>query len=199
MSTRGGRQSRVHAGLSDEQLVERVFGRGVLRQLAFSVLANRYRDAVVRRCRYRLGNLDDAQDVAQEVLLRVYRGLENFRGQASFRTWLSAIVENECLSSASRRGRHVLSDHLRSLIELHEAQGRSAQRHDPALAASMRKALSGVAEPGRQVLYLRFYQERPLVEIADVLGISLSAAKMRLYRGLEQLRVCYRGELDALS
>ena len=199
MSTRGERLSQVHTGLSDEQLVERVRGRGVAGRLAFSVLADRYREAVVRRCRFRLGNPDDAQDVAQEVLLRVYRGLESFRGQASFRSWLSAIVENECLTYAARRRRHVLSDHLRSLIELHEVQVRAAGKPDEALAVSVRRALSGVAEPGRQVLYLRFYQERSLVEIADVLEISLSAAKMRLYRGLQQLSVCYQRQRDAVS
>ena len=199
MDTRRRGLGNIHAGLSDEQLVERVRGRGAAGQLAFSVLADSYRAAVVRRCRYRLGNLDDAQDVAQEVFLRVYRGLESFRGQASFRTWLGAIVENECLSFAARRGRHVLSDHLRSLIELHEAQERSAETPDVVVAASMRKALSRVPEPGRQVLYLRFYRECPLVEIAEVLGISLSAAKMRLYRGLEQLRVRYGRELEPVS
>ena len=197
MSTRWARPARVYAGWSDERLVAQARRPGVAGQLAFSVLADRYREAVVRRCRYRLGNLDDAQDVAQEVLLRAYRGLDRFQGQASFRTWLSAIVENECATFAVRRGRHVLTDHLRSLIELHEAQGRSASSPDPALAGSVRKALAAVGEPGRQVLYLRFYQERSLAEIAEVLEISLSAAKMRLYRGLEQLRVCYRRELGA--
>lgn len=198
MSTVGERLSHVDTAPSDEQLVERVRGRGVAGRLAFSVLADRYREAVVRRCRFRLGNPDDAQDVAQEVLLRVYRGLESFRGQASFRSWLSAIVENECLSYVRRRNRHVLSEHVRSLIELHEAQVHGAARHDEALVATLPKALAVLPEPGRQVIYLRFYKEYSLAEIADVLGITLSAVKMRLYRGLEQLRVWYCRELDAV-
>ena len=198
MSTRCAGSGRSHAGLSDEQLVERARGRGVAGQLAFSVLAERYREVVVRRCRHRLGNAHDAQDVAQEVLLRVYRSLGGFRSQASFRTWLLVIVENECLTHARRRQRHVLSEHLRGLIELHEAQVRSAVRTDEALAAAMPKALRGLPEPGRQVVYMRFYQERSLAEIADVLGISLSAVKMRLYRGLDQLREWYCREFDTV-
>jgi len=191
MSRTWARPHPSYAGLSDDQLVGRVRLRGVAGQLAFSALVDRYREAIVRRCRHRLGNVHDAQDVAQEVLLRVYRGLDNFLGQASFRTWLFAIVENECLTYARRRNRHVLSGHLRSLIELHEAQMRTTTRPDEGLAATVPKALASLPEPGRQVLYLRFYEERSLAEIADMLDISLSAAKMRLYRGLEQLRVCY--------
>jgi len=191
MSKTWARPDRSYAGLSDDQLVRRVGVRGVAGQLAFSALVERYREAIIRRCRHRLGNIHDAQDVSQEVLLRVYRGLDNFRGQASFRTWLSAIVENECLTYARRRNRHVLSGHLRRLIELHEAQMRTTSRPYEGLAATVPRALASVPEPGRQVLYLRFYEERSLAEIADILDISLSAAKMRLYRGLEQLRVCY--------
>ncbi len=198
MSTTGTRLARSYTRLTDHQLVARVRGGGLAGQLAFSVLADRYRAAIVRRCRQQLGNVHDAQDVAQEVLLRVYRGLYSFRGQASFRTWLSAIVENECLSYVRRRNRHVLSEHVRSLIELHEAQVHGAARHDEALVATLPKALAVLPEAARQVIYLRFYKEYSLAEIADVLGITLSAVKMRLYRGLEQLRVWYCRELDAV-
>ncbi len=73
---------------------------------------------------------------------------------------------------------------------------RTPDRPDETLAATVSDALAGIAEPGRQVLYLRFYEDCSLAEIAHRLDISLSAAKMRLYRGLEQLRDWYRRERD---
>ncbi len=96
MNTKWAPRGPNRMGLSDEELVERVRRRGVAGRLAFEALADRYSAAITRRCRYRLGNVHDAEDVTQEVLVRIYRGLGNYRGQASFRTWLFAIVENEC-------------------------------------------------------------------------------------------------------
>ena len=65
-------------------------------------------------------NRHDAEDALQETLLRAYRGLDRFRGQASVLTWLTTIADNQCASLARRRARQVVGEHLQQSIRLHE-------------------------------------------------------------------------------
>ena len=159
---------------------------------AASILLNRYRADVLRRCHHWLGNQQDAEDGVQETLLRAYRALPGFKGDASFRTWLFAIADNNCHRLAARRSRHVISDHLRGMMELHEElrQHPQAAAGNP-LAESTRLVLDRLPAPAREILVLRFFQDFSLEEIAQTLGIGLSATKMRLYRSLEQFKDRY--------
>ncbi len=174
--------------LDDANLVARGQTRDAAAILAFSVLVERHRGSLLRRCQACLGNRHDAEDALQETLLRAYCGLGGFRGESSVRTWLIAIADNQCYSLAQRRARHIIGEHLRGLIELHERQ-RAPVAGDDRLPG-LQRALAAVPRRDREILHLRFFQDRALEEIAGILGIGLSAAKMRLYRAIERLGYC---------
>ncbi len=170
--------------LDDKKLVGRVQTGDTAARLALTVLIERYRAPLLRRCEARLRNRQDAEDAVQETLLRAFRGLGGFRGEASVSTWLTAIADNQCASLARRRARHVMGEHLRQLILLHEEVRQPGYESGDDRSLCVRRTLARAPRRDRDVLFMRFFQELTLEEIAGSLGIGLSTAKMRLYRAL---------------
>lgn len=156
---------------------------------ACAMLFKRYENALFHRCKYRLGNTQDAEDAVQETLCRAFKAIEQFEGKSSFRTWLYAIADNQCSTLASRRMRHVLSEHVSALIEIHERTSRYQQEFED--TAQVNQVLNGMPAKSMQILKMRYYTELSLEDIAHSLGIGLSAAKMRLYRAQDAFKQHY--------
>lgn len=137
-----------------------------------------------------LGDEEDARDVTQETYLRAYRGLRRFRGEAQFSTWLYRITANCASTQLGRRQRHrhveLSDDH--PVIDLspdHDPQGRA---DNAALRAELAAALGELPPKLRSVVVLRDVYDLPHESIAAELGISESAAKVRLHRARRKLR-----------
>ena len=176
---------------SDAELIVMVRGRGLGWKLAFNVLLGRHRDWLLRHCIFRLGNRHDAQDVTQQVILRAWQAIDRFEGRSAFRTWLYTIAENQCRSFAVTRMRYVQSEHIERLIDLYLEGTKIPDQECYARNQAVATALQNVSDKAREVLLLRFFQDCSLEDIAATLAITLSAAKMRLYRALEQFRIEY--------
>lgn len=136
------------------------------------------------------GNEEDARDVVQETYLRAYRGLDRFRGEARFSTWLYRITANCAATHLARRGRH---RHDELTEELAGADDRPAV--DPQLQADaaglrdeLQVALQALPDSLRAVVVLRDVYDLTHEEIARELGISQTAAKVRLHRARRRLR-----------
>ena len=196
------RQGEVNASrqpdvaTDDAALVLLVQARGIGWKLVFNELLMRHRAALVGHCAYRLGNRQDAQDVVQQTLLRAWLAIDRFEGRSAFRTWLFSIAENQCRTFAVKRMRYVQSDHIEQLAELFLENNGSGIADDCARKQAVSVVLEELGDKGREVLLLRFFQDCSLEDIAQRLDISLSAAKMRLYRALEQFRVDYLRVVD---
>jgi RNA polymerase sigma-70 factor (ECF subfamily) len=142
---------------------------------------------------YRLvGNEHDARDVVQDAYLRAYKGLRRFRGEAGFATWLHRITVN-CAASLIERRAKASCDRLDEFSESAELIEFRAER-DPESAAStaddrsrLVQALSELPDELRLVVVLRDVYDLPHKEIARELGISQSAAKVRLHRARKRL------------
>jgi RNA polymerase sigma-70 factor (ECF subfamily) len=161
-------------------------------EIAFSSLFERYRVSIYRRCVRRLDNVQDAEDASQETLLRAMHGITGFEGRSGLRTWLFAIADNECNCLVQRRQRHQYSAHLRCLIQIHEENRRAKPHLDREKVSRVGETLGKLPPAAREVLGLRFFREASFDEIARTLGISLSAAKMRLYRALDLFKATHR-------
>lgn len=135
------------------------------------------------------GDDEDAADVAQETYLRAYRALPKFRGDAQFTTWLYRITANEASTHMGRRSRHRHE-------ELNEDQNDklpfNAELPEKAENSELRKAVSEALQflPSklRSVVVLRDIYDFSHEMIAEELGISESAAKVRLHRARRRLR-----------
>jgi len=134
---------------------------------------------------------EDARDVVQESYLRAWKGLPNFRGDAQFTTWMYRITANPAYTVVKRRRRHraeSLDAMLDDPIELRPG----AQPEDAAESAALLERLAvGLDElpPKLRVLVvLKDIYGLSHEEIAEELGISVPAAKVRLHRGRKRLR-----------
>lgn len=144
------------------------------------------------------GNEEDARDVAQEAYLRAYRGLRRFRGDAQFSTWLYRITANCAATYTGRRARH-RHDVLDDTVQLADPR----TDHDPQLRADasdlhtrLLVALDDLPPRLRAVVVLRDVYDLSHEDIAAELGISESAAKVRLHRARHKLRDHLFGRRD---
>jgi RNA polymerase sigma-70 factor (ECF subfamily) len=134
---------------------------------------------------------EDARDVVQETYLRAWRGIGSFRGDAQFTTWLYRITANTAYTAVKRRRRHRAETLDTLLVEPAETRldaqpEESAQQS--ALLDRLAVALDQLPPKLRVLVVLKDVYGLSHEEIADELGISVSAAKVRLHRGRRKLR-----------
>lgn len=157
---------------------------------AFEELVRRtYHDSYTLALRL-TGDEEDARDVVQETYLRVHKGLKKFRGDAQFSTWLHRITANCANTFLGRRGR-TSTDELPddSVVVDLNPQSDPAHRADVGdLRDQLIEALSLLPPKLRAVVVLRDIYDLPHESIAEELGITESAAKVRLHRARKRLR-----------
>ncbi len=153
---------------------------------AYEELMRRYQRTLFNVCARYLGSERDADDVCQEVMLKVLYGLKNFEGKSKFKTWLYSITYNECITQyrKERRKRRLL-DAL-SLDPLEEAVEETPVKAEG--RGGLDRWLVHVNPIDREILVLRFVAELEFQEIADIMHMGLSATKMRYKRALDRLR-----------
>jgi len=146
-------------------------------------------------------NEEDARDVTQEAYLRAYRGLKNYREEAQFTTWLYRITAN-CASTfitTRRRHRH---DEMADESQVPDVRAQSDLENAPAnseLRDQLEWALAQLPPRLRAVVVLRDVYDLPHEAIAAELGITVSAAKVRLHRARAKLRSLLYPEMDELD
>jgi RNA polymerase sigma factor (sigma-70 family) len=118
------------------------------------------------------------------VFVKAYLGLERFRSQAGFRTWLHRITVNHCLNHLSRGPR---SDSL----ERPETGVLATERDRPELRLDVQSCLAALSSSDRLVLLLKYAEDLDHHEIAEMLSISVSASKMRVQRAKERFLELY--------
>ncbi len=140
---------------------------------------------------YRLtGDEEDARDVVQETYLRVHKGLKKFRRDAQFSTWIHRITANCASTFLTRRGRNA-HDPLPDdpvIEDLNPQRDPEFQADVDVLRGQLTEALRSLPPKLRAVVVLRDIYDLPHEDIAAELGITESAAKVRLHRARKRLR-----------
>jgi len=175
----------LYPGLSNTELVHLCQVRGGKDDRPFAELFHRYQTQVWRTCYRFAGNAADADDLTQEVFFKVYRGLAAFESRSSFKTWLHRITINTCQNELRKRRRQpaFAETPMEDLEETLTGEPLRNGEGEKALTwQHINQLLENVREEDREALFLRDVEERPFSEIAETLGVSLSAAKMRVYR-----------------
>jgi RNA polymerase sigma-70 factor (ECF subfamily) len=150
------------------------------------MLCDAYHPPLMRFCFRYLGSREEAEDVVQEVFLRV---LNNEAKPANFRAWIYKIARNRCLdllrSRKRRRDDQNLDSASRVEADLTGCLTRMVRREQ---RAHLRKALAALSENHREVLHLRYAEDLSRTEIAEILDLPETVVKSRLYEGMVQLR-----------
>jgi len=165
---------------------------------AFAELVERYWGRIYGRFRRQLGDRQEAEDLTQEVFLRLYRSRKRYEPRARFATWLYHISRNVA-RNALRTGRRRPCLRLEALTRLDdeadiparlpdrsESPSRPLERAE--LAVQVRSAVAGLGDRQREALYMHHFADHTYVEIAEMMDMTPKAAKSLLYRARNQLR-----------
>ena len=186
-------QNRNYSDASDDFLVEQCKAGN---QSAFDELMRRYHAAALKVALSIVRERQDAEDEVQNAFWKAYEHIGQFNKDAKFSTWLTRIVVNQCLMKLrrTRRTRYTYIDDVvvgEEIVSLDLKDSR--QTPEQALG---RTEVAGVLYEEirrtppllRNVFLLRDVEQRPMPEVAEVLGISVAAAKSRLLRARAELR-----------
>lgn len=169
---------------------------------AFRQLVERHQNAVIGTVAKMLGDPSDAEDIAQQVFLRIWRNAKHYRPDAKFTTYIFTITRNLVFNETRRRGRkkEVSSDereeHSNHTIEDHPARQPDAQVLQAELLAAVDAAIAALPETQRLAVVLQRYEQLAYEEIATVLGLTVPAVKSLLFRARTSLREALRGYLE---
>lgn len=151
------------------------------RERAFAELVQRYEGKIFRLCHTLLRERTQAQDAAQESLVRIWKSLDSYDGRASLSSWIYAITRNRCLTAIEReRSTESLSDsELAGRIEeIPASEPEPADEHGELL----RELVELLPERLRRVLVLYYFEERSTSEVATMLGCPEGTVKTHLFR-----------------
>jgi len=158
---------------------------------AYALLVDAYRTQIFNLAYRMTGNYEDASDLAQETFIRAYVHLQKFDREQRFFTWLFTIGLNLIRNHLKKRGRDLSRENVvRISSEPGIEEGAQAEQN-LIQAQEIRRleiCLQKLPADLREAVVLRFYQDLSFEEIAMISNASLSAVKMRVYRGLEQLK-----------
>jgi RNA polymerase sigma-70 factor (ECF subfamily) len=166
---------------------------------AFEQLVQHYQHRLVAVLHHAVGNAEEAEDLAQEVFLRVYRARKKYRARCKFSTWLFTIANNVALNSLrSRQRKPVVQLNTRDSGPLGPRPAEQLvvdSGHQPAqriqqqeLATVIRQALDGLNERQRMAVLLNKFEDMNYAAIAEVMGLTTQAVKSLLCRARTNLR-----------
>lgn len=164
------------------------------REAAFRVLVDRYGDRLYRHIRRMVSNADDAQDVLQNCLVKVFRGLDRFRSDSRLYTWLYRIATNEALSwldKQKRRGELSLQDE--SFRE--DSLRADAYFNGDETERLLQAAISLLPDKQRAVFTLRYFEEMSYRDMSAALSTSEGALKASYHHAVRKVEDYLRKQM----
>jgi RNA polymerase sigma-70 factor (ECF subfamily) len=190
----------------DSRSLEQTYESRLIAQLrardinAFEELVSHFERPVYSLCYRLLGDAEEARDAAQETFLKVYRGINSFRGESGLKTWIYRIAINQAMNQQRWWRRRHRDETVSLELSGGESEttlgnlqaGRDASPEAQAIASQRERriidALGDLRQEYRVALILREIEELSYEEIAEALAISIGTVKSRIARGREELR-----------
>ena len=166
-------------------------------QQAFELLVRKYKTTVFNTIYSVMGNAQEADDIAQEVFLKVYTKAGSFKGESSFSTWLYRITVNRCIDELRRRKNKIISYEtefnqeeklkLKDVLASRENDITEKLRQKE-LQDIIQKAMDSLPEKYRIILTLKEIEGLSYKEISQIMKISLAKVKIWLFRARQKLK-----------
>ena len=162
---------------------------------AYQNIFLKYKDTVCNIAYGMFSNVEDAQDMTQEVFIRVFEKISQFRFKSSFSTWLHRIVVNMCISERRKRQKYVSKvneftdyyEQMRPQVKTPEDELLKKERQ-----SQIQEALAKLKDAHRTILVLREIEELSYEELANVLQCSVGRIKSRLHEARMELRRSFK-------
>ncbi|MCE9625470.1 MAG: sigma-70 family RNA polymerase sigma factor [Deltaproteobacteria bacterium] len=157
---------------------------------AFAELVERHQNGVFRLIHRWVGQKERAEELAQDVFLKAFRDLSNFREESKFSTWIYQITLNRCRDYWRSQRRGSEKSFVHEAIHSQPSEDPSPETEAVSLgeAGRLRQALDELPGIYRDALSLRYFGDRNYEEMSEISGEGVSNLKMRVARGLAQLR-----------
>jgi len=178
----------MSTGLNDNELISQVLSGD---QQAYGSLVNRYQNYVFTLALRFTKNREDAEEVSQDIFIKAYRALADFRGASKFSTWLYTIVNTTCITFLRKKRLEVHSLDNEKVFEVADSldSGMRANMVEQKSRVSMvNNAIKMLSTDDAEVITLFYKSEQTLEEIAQILGIEANTAKVRLHRARTRLK-----------
>ena len=178
----------MSTGLNDNEIISKVLSGDYQ---AYAGLVNRYQNYVFTLTLRMVKNREDAEEVAQDVFIKAYKYLADFKGASKFTTWLYTIVNNTSISFLRKKKLEIHSLDNEKVFEAAESMdsGMRANMVEQKSKLAMVNDAIGLLNPDdAQIITLFYKAEQSLEETAQILGIETNAAKVRLHRARTRLK-----------
>lgn len=165
---------------------------------SFAVLVDRYKDLVFTLALRLLKNKEEAEDVSQDIFIRVYKSLNKFKGDSKFSTWIYRITYNSCLDTLKKYKQEY------QIVPLDDYTGHQAIILENAFDALAEKEQKQIIEdclhrlPNEDsfLLTLYYFEEQSLDEISKILGLTANNVKVKLFRSRKKLTSILKEQLE---
>ncbi|TMU50577.1 RNA polymerase sigma factor [Flagellimonas algicola] len=164
----------------------------------FSVLVDQYKDLVFTVAIRTLKNREEAEEVAQDTFIKVFKSLKNFKGDAKLSSWIYRIAYNTCLDRVKKHKKELKNmpiDEVRSeaVMEMGNAlDGMVMQER----AATIKRCIQQLSPVDAALLTLFYFEEKDLKEMAKALNLSPNTAKVKLFRARNRLGAILKNQLE---
>ena len=178
--------------MDDIHLIERIISGDTH---SFSEIVDKYKDRVFgMACRF-TGEYSQAQDVAQEIFIRVFENLDKYNGKSKLSTWIYRISYNICIDW-SRKNKRLKAIGQKGINTLRidrsmDVEGSFLEKEE---RTALKEALYSLKEKYRSVLILHYFQDMSYEEMGEVMNLTVKTVETRLYRARKMLR-CKLGSL----
>ena len=178
----------MHSGLTDTEIISRVL-RG--EQQLFGALVERYQNYVFTLVLRFVDAREDAEEVSQDIFVKAYRSLADFRGDSKFSTWLYTIVRTSCITFLRKKKLDTTSiDNERTLIQIenHESNFKANLVENKSRQAMVNEAIKLLSPDDAQIITLFYKAEQSLEEIGSIIGAEPNTVKVKLHRARQRLK-----------
>jgi RNA polymerase sigma factor (sigma-70 family) len=178
----------MSTGLNDSEIISKVLSGD---HQAYAGLVNRYQNYVFTLTLRMIKTREDAEEVAQDIFIKAYRSLADFRGASKFSTWLYTIVNTTCITFLRKKKLEIHSLHNEQVFEVADSQDSGLRANlveQKSKIAMVNNAISLLGPDDAQIITLFYKGEQTLEEIAQVLGLETNTAKVRLHRARARLK-----------
>jgi RNA polymerase sigma-70 factor (ECF subfamily) len=158
---------------------------------AYALLVERYKSYVFTLTLRFTKNREDAEEVSQDIFVKAYRSLADFKGTAKFSTWLYTIVNTTCITFLRKKRLDVRSLDDERTFEVADSQDsgfRANQVEQKSRQNMVNRAIAMLNPDDAQIITLFYKNEQSLEEIGQILGVEVNTAKVRLHRARTRLK-----------
>jgi len=178
----------MHTGPLDNDLIKSVLQGN---QRDYSELVKRYQNFVFTIVLRYTENREDAEEISQDIFVKAYRSLADFRGESKFTTWLYTIVTTTCITFLRKKKLDVQSldnERVFAVADNIDSGMRANQVEQKSKVNMVNKAIGLLSPDDAQIITLFYKGEQSLEEIATIMGMETNTIKVRLHRARTRLK-----------